>query len=56
MSAEKETIIAQKATILDLKMIFKENSRKSPEKLYSAAEIDDMLDAYVRGIESKAAN
>lgn len=52
MSTEKETLTAQKAAILDLKLIIKENARKDPEKVYTSEEIDDLLDAYVRGLES----
>lgn len=52
MSSEGETITAQKAAILDLKLIIKENARKDPDKMYSSAEMDDLLDAYVRGLEA----
>ena len=52
MSTEKDTLTVQKATILDLKLILKDNARKDPEKVYTSEEIDDLLDAYVRGLES----
>ena len=47
MSSEKEIIIVQKATIYDLMRIIKGN----PDKTYTAEELEQLLHAYIQGLE-----
>ena len=47
MPTEKEIIIVQKATVYDLMRIFKEN----PEKSYTVEELEQLLHAYIQGVE-----
>lgn len=47
MPTEKESIMIQKATVYDIQKIL------DPEKTYTAQEIIDLTDAYIRGLEQK---
>lgn len=47
MSAEKEAIFIQKATIYDLMRIIRED----PDKTYTAEELEKLFNAYILGIE-----
>jgi hypothetical protein len=47
MPSEKEIIIVQKATVYDLMRIIKEN----PDKSYTVEELEQLLHAYIRGVE-----
>ncbi len=47
MPSEKEINIAKKAAILDLIILF----GKTPDKTYSAAEIDEILKAYAIALD-----
>lgn len=47
MSIEKEIIMFQKSTVYDLLQIIKKN----PDKTYTAAELEELLAAYVKGLE-----
>lgn len=48
MPSEKEIAIIQKATIYDIQKILDAND---PNKTYTAEEIKNLLDAYIRGAE-----
>ena len=47
MLSEKEIIIVQKAAVYDLMRIIKE----SPDKTYTAEELEQLLHAYIQGVE-----
>ncbi|MDE6280209.1 MAG: hypothetical protein K2M15_00180 [Oscillospiraceae bacterium] len=47
MPTEKEVLIVQKATVYDLMRIFNEN----PEKSYTVKELEQLLHAYIQGVE-----
>lgn len=47
MPAEKDTLMIQKATIYDIQKILE------PGKTYTAQEIVELTDAYIRGLEQK---
>ena len=47
MSREKEIVIVQKATVYDLMRIIREN----PEKTYTVEELEQLLHAYIQGVE-----
>lgn len=49
MSTERELIMYQKATVLDLLEIFKQD----PEKTYTVDELEKMMFAYLKGLEQK---
>ena len=49
MPTEKEMAMIQKATIYDLVLILKNGSKDS----YTVEELNDILETYVKGIESK---
>lgn len=46
--SEKELIMYQKATAYDILDLIKSNS----EKTYSAKELEDLVRAYIKGLES----
>ena len=48
MSSEKEMLMVQKATVYDLMRIIKEN----PDKTYAVEELEQLLDAYIQGVET----
>lgn len=45
MPTEKETLMIQKATVYDIQKII------DPNKTYTAQEIVELTDAYIRGLE-----
>ena len=47
MSTEKEIIMFQKSTVYDLLQIIK----KDPDKTYTTEEFEELLAAYVKGLE-----
>ena len=47
--SEKELVMYQKATVLDLLQIFK----KEPDRSYSPEELEELMMAYVKGLEQK---
>ena len=47
--SEKELVMYQKATVLDLLQIFK----KEPDRSYSPEELEGLMMAYVKGLEQK---
>lgn len=47
MSTEKEIIMFQKSTVYDLLQLIKKNS----DKTYTVEELEELLTAYVRGLE-----
>lgn len=47
MPTEKETLMIQKATIYDIQKII------DPSKTYTAQEIIELTDAYIKGLEQK---
>lgn len=47
MPTEKEIVMIQKATVYDLKRIF----REQPDKTYTQEELEKILDAYITGAE-----
>lgn len=47
MFAEKEIIMFQKSTVYDLLQLIK----KDHEKTYTVEELEELLTAYVRGLE-----
>lgn len=47
MSTEKEIIMFQKSTVYDLLQLI----GTDPEKTYTTAELQELLTAYVRGLE-----
>lgn len=49
MPSEKELIMYQKSTILDLLQIIKQD----PDRTYTAEELEDLMMAYVKGLEQK---
>ena len=51
MSTERELIMYQKATVLDLLEILKQD----PEKTYTVDELEKMMFAYLKGLEQKLA-
>lgn len=48
--SERETVLIQKATVYDIQKIFKTGEE---EKTYTPKEIEDITDAYVKGLEQK---
>ena len=48
MPSEKEIIMIQKATVYDLIRIIKDQPEKEN---YTPAELEKLLDAYIRGVE-----
>lgn len=48
MPSEKEIAIIQKATVYDIQKIL---DASDPSKTYTAEEIKNLLDAYIRGAE-----
>lgn len=51
MPPEKETIMIQKSTVYDIQKIFKKS--KEQGKTYTPEEIEEITDAYVKGLEQK---
>ena len=51
MSSEREILVAQKAAMFDLKRILKEALKKDPEKTYTYEELENLIDAYITGLE-----
>lgn len=49
MPSEKELIMYQKSTVLDLLAIIE----RDPDRTYSAKELKDLMMAYVKGLEQK---
>lgn len=49
--SEKELTMYQKSTVLDLLKLLKTNSE--PNKTYNIQELEDILMAYVTGLEQK---
>ena len=49
MPSEKELIMYQKSTVLDLLAIIK----RDMDKAYTAAELEELMMAYVKGLEQK---
>lgn len=47
--SEKELVMYQKATVLDLLQIFK----KEKEKTYTPEEMEEIMLAYIKGLEEK---
>ena len=47
MYTEKEIIMLQKSTVYDLLQLIK----RDPDKTYTTAELEELLTAYVRGLE-----
>ncbi len=47
MSTEKEIIMFQKSTVYDLLQLIKED----PNKTYTVEELEQLLKAYVKGLE-----
>ena len=47
MSSEKEMLMVQKATMYDLKRILEQD----PDKTYTVAELKQLIDAYIQGME-----
>ncbi len=47
--SEKELIMYQKATVLDLLQIIK----KEPDKNYTPEELETLMMAYIKGLEQK---
>lgn len=47
MSTEKEIIMFQKSTVYDLLQLIKED----PNKTYTVEELEQLLSAYVKGLE-----
>ena len=47
--SEKELIMYQKATVLDLLQIFKKDS----DRTYTPDELEELIRAYIRGLEEK---
>ena len=47
MPSEKELIMYQKSTVLDLLQLIK----RDPDKTYTAEELEDLMMAYVKGLE-----
>lgn len=47
--SEKELVMYQKATVLDILQLFK----KDPDKSYTPAEMEEILMSYVKGLEQK---
>jgi hypothetical protein len=47
MPSEKEIIMMQKATVYDLLQIIKSN----PDKSYTVEELENILAAYIKGLE-----
>lgn len=47
MSAEKEILMFQKSTVYDLLQLIK----KDPGKTYTVEELEQLLTAYVKGLE-----
>lgn len=48
-SSEKELVMYQKATVLDLLQIFK----KDQDKNYTPDEMEEIMLAYIKGLEEK---
>ncbi|MCI9158975.1 MAG: hypothetical protein HFF55_08250 [Lawsonibacter sp.] len=49
MPSEKELLMYQKSTVLDLLQIIK----KDPTRTYTAGELEELMMAYVKGLEQK---
>lgn len=49
MPSEKELVMYQKSTVLDLLQIIKGD----PDKTYTASELENLMLAYVKGLEQK---
>ncbi len=49
MPSEKELVMYQKATVLDLIQILK----KDPDRSYTLEELEALMMAYVKGLEQK---
>lgn len=47
MSTEKEILMFQKATVYDVLQLI----GRDPDKTYTTAELEDLLTAYVKGLE-----
>lgn len=47
MPTEKEIIMLQKATVYDIRRILE----KDPDKTYTVKELQQLLDAYITGVE-----
>ncbi len=47
MSTEKEIIMFQKSTVYDLLQLIK----REPNKTYTTEELEELLTAYVKGLE-----
>lgn len=48
MPTEKETLMIQKATVYDLQKIL---DKGDADKTYTAEEIKELMDAYIKGAE-----
>ncbi len=49
MPSEKELVMYQKSTILDLLQIL----RRDPDRSYTLKELEELMMAYVKGLEQK---
>lgn len=47
MASEKEIVMFQKATVYDIRRLLE----KEPEKTYTLPELQEILEAYVQGLE-----